>query len=268
MFRVGAWLRSVLLMVIALAFAAPVALLAVAALQPPGSAPVPGALWPESPSLAAYAVVFELVPMARGLLNSLLVLLVFLPLAVATASLAGLGLRLMTPRGQLLALALLVGAASIPYAAIWLPRFLLFQWLGLGGSWAPLWAPALMGGHPLLVLLCFAAARSVPLSQLEAARLEGAGWWRIWWQVVVPQTRPALTATALLATAWCWASFTDPLLYLHREQSQTAPLMLYALELLGASNWSVLMAASMLLTLPVVLVLLFAPRALNRTLGD
>ncbi|MEN8821039.1 MAG: hypothetical protein ABF271_08030 [Abyssibacter sp.] len=268
MVRAGAWLRSGVLVLLALAFAAPVLLLAVASLQPPGSAPVPGALWPESPSLAAYAAAFDLVPMARGLLNSLLVLLLYVPLSVVVASLAGLGLRRLTPRGQLWALLMLVGAASIPYAAIWLPRFLLFQWLGLSGSWAPLWAPALMGGHPLLVLLCFVAARALPLSQLEAARLEGAGWLRIWWQVVVPQTRPALVATALLAAAWCWASFTDPLLYLHREQSQTAPLMLYALELLGASNWSVLMAASMLLTVPVMLVLLFAPRALNRTLGD
>lgn len=265
---VGVFLRASLLTLLALAFAAPVLLLAIASLQPPGSAPVPGALWSESPSLAAYSAVFELVPMARALLNSVLVLLLYVPLSVASASLGGLGIRLLSPRGQLAALVLLVGAASIPYAAIWLPRFLLFQWLGLGGTWAPLWAPALMGGHPLLVLLCFVAARAVPLSQLEAARLEGAGWLRIWWQGVVPQTRPALIATALLATAWCWASFTDPLLYLHSERSQTAPLMLYALELLGASNWSVLMAASMLLTVPVVLVLLIVPRALNRTLGN
>ena len=71
----------------------------------------------------------------------------------------------------------------------------------------------------------------------------------------------------MLATAWCWSSFTEPLLYLHSERSQTAPLMLYALELLGASNWSVLMAAAIVLAAPVVLILLVVPRILNRSVG-
>lgn len=260
-------LRACGLTLAAGAFGLPMVLLLAASTHAPGSVPVPGDIWPDSPGIAAYFTAFEQVPMARALLNSVVLLLLFVPTALVTGSLGGFGIRLMSPRWQLIAIALLVAAASVPYAAIWLPRFMLFQWLGLGGSWIPLWAPALMGGHPLLVLLFYVSARGILSSQIDAARLESAGWLRIWWRVALPQMQPALLAAALLATAWCWSSFTEPLLYLHSERSQTAPLMLYALELLGASNWSVLMAAAIVLAAPVVLILLVVPRILNRSVG-
>lgn len=261
------FIRGCGLTLVGCVFVVPLALLFVASLHAPGSVPVPGDLWPASPGTRAYQAVFAHVPMAGAMLNSLVLVALFVPTAIVAGSLGGLGIRLMSPAWQLACVTLLVGAASVPYAAIWLPRFMAFQALGFGGSWVPLWAPALMGGHPLLVLLFYLAARGIPMSQLEAARLESAGWLRIWWRVALPQMRPAVAAAALLATAWCWSSFTEPLLYLHSERSQTAPLMLHALELLGASNWSVLMAASMLLAAPVVLILLIVPFSLNRSVG-
>lgn len=267
MTRLGLWLRRCVLIVAALAFALPVLLLLVAALHPPGSVPVAGGLWPADPGLAAFAAVFEQVPMARALVNSTLVVWVFVPVSVVTASMAGLGIHQLGPRAQRWAVAALVAAASVPYAAIWLPRFLLFQNLGLTGTWWPLWAPALMGGSPLLVLLYAVAMRGIAPSQIAAARLEGAGWLRIWWQVALPQVRPATVATILLAAAWCWANFIDPLLYLSSERWQTAPLMLHALELIGASNWSVLMAGAVIVIAPLVILLWVIPGALDRSLG-
>lgn len=266
--RAGRVTRAVGLVVIAGLFVLPVVLLLMASLHGPGSVPVAGDLWPQRPTLAAFASVFEQVPMARALLNSALVAAVFVPVAVASAAAAGFGIGLLPAGAQRWVIAGMVAAASIPYAAIWLPRFLLFQQLGLSGTWWPLWLPALMGGSPLIVLLYLVAMRGVARSQIEAGRLEGAGWLRVWWQVALPQVRPATVAAVLLSTAWCWANFIDPLLYLQSERWQTAPLMLHALELVGASNWSVLMAGAVIVTAPVVIVLWAVPGALDRTLGE
>ncbi len=250
----AAALHALLVLGVGLLFAAPLILLLIASLHPPGSVPVAGALWPSAPGAAGYAQVFAAVPMWRGLLNSLLIAAVAVPVSVATASLAGLGLTLLTPRGRFLGVVILVAAASIPYSAIWLPRFLLMQGLGLTGTWLPLWLPALMGGSPLLVLLYFVAIRRLPVTPWEAAQLEGLTWFAIWWRVVLPQLPAVNAAAVVLATAWSWANVIDPLLYIHSERGQTAPQMLYSLQLLGVGHWSVLMAGAVVVVAPLFVV--------------
>ena len=107
-------LRACGLTLAAGAFGLPMVLLLAASTHAPGSVPVPGDIWPDSPGIAAYFTAFEQVPMARALLNSVVLLLLFVPTALVTGSLGGFGIRLMSPRWQLIAIALLVAAASVP----------------------------------------------------------------------------------------------------------------------------------------------------------
>ena len=96
-------------------------------------------------------------------------------MTIVTASWAGLAMTLMSGwRRQLLIRALLV-LAMVPVTAVWIPRFVLFDALELVGTYAPLVAPALMGGSPLFVLLYFVALRRIPPELFEAARMEGVG---------------------------------------------------------------------------------------------
>lgn len=247
---------SVLRLLVMALFCSPLLLMLLASLHAPGSVPVPGSLWPDKPGLLAWQAVFVQVPMAQALINSVLIVLLAVPLSVVTASLGGLGISRLGRRGQWLALLLMIVAASVPYSAIWLPRFIAAHALGLGGSWIPLWFPALMGGSPLLVLLYWFAIRMLPQNTLDAARLERLNWLSIWWQVVLPQLPGINLAAALLSGLWVWGNLLDPLLYLQRENDQTAVQMLSALELMGADNWPVLMAAAMLVCLPALLLLL------------
>ena len=78
--------------------------------------------------------------------------------------------------------------------------------------------------------------------------------------VALPLARPTTVAVGVLAAAQFWNQFMDALIYLHRESSQTAPLHLHALDLLGSTNWPVLMAGSAVVTVPVVLLFLLAQR--------
>lgn len=205
-----------------------------------------------SPSLVAFGESFSAVPLARALINSLWVCALGVPAALALASMAAFGLAQLPARlcqGLLLFLLL---SSSVPLTAILVPRFILFDALGLVGTPLPLLAPALLGGTPLACLLLHAALRRIPQDQIDAARLEGLRWLSIWWRVAIPQTRPTHGAVLLLILLAFWGAFLEPLLYLHAERELTAPLMLHAVSLLGSTRWPLLMATAALITLPVV----------------
>lgn len=236
--------------VAALLFASPVLLMLSAALQF-GSAGI---------TLHAFADAIAEVPLIRALLNSLWICAAGVPLALALSSMAAFALTQLPPRPRNTALLFLLLSASAPLTAVLVPRFVLYDTLGVAGTVLPVLAPALIGGTPLACLLLYAALRRLPQEHVDTARIEGLGWWSAWWQIAVPQTRPTHGAVLLLILLGFWGAFMEPLLYLHREDQLTAPLMLHAVEMLGSTRWPLLMATASLITLPVLLaVALLAP---------
>lgn len=247
-------------------FALPLLLLLSAPWRRPGAAPPTGVeLIPADPSVQGFIDAWTLVPMGSALWNSIWICLWAVPLSLTCASLAALALTQLSGRLRILLIATLLLSAVVPITAIWIPRFLLFDLLGLVGGPLPLIAPALMGGSPLFVLLYFVSMRRIPSEIFEAARMEGAGWLRIWWSVAMPMVKPTTGAIAMLAWVLFWGNFIDPLLYLRDEKSLTAPPMLHQLELLGPTNWPVYMAGALLISAPVALLFLAAQRFLWKT---
>jgi multiple sugar transport system permease protein len=244
-------------------FALPMLMLFVAPLRAPGLPPPPHLqVWPDAPSLQSFRDAFTLVPLGRALWNSTVLCLMAVPLTLLTASWAALALTLLTGRLRWLLAGLLLVLAMVPVTAVWIPRFVLFNSLGLVGSSLPLLAPALMGGSPLFVLLYLVAMRRIPPELLDAARMEGAGLLATWWRVVMPLVKPTTTAIGLLTVVLFWGNFIDALLYLRTEKQLTAPPMLHALHLLGPTSWSVFLAGALVVSLPVVLAFLLAQRFL------
>lgn len=245
-------------------FVLPLVLMLVAPLRQPGLPPPTGfELWPDNPGVQSFRDAFGLVPLGRSLVNSTVLCLVAVPLTLLTASWGGFAMVLLEGRARLWLGGLLLILAMVPVTAIWIPRFVLFNALGLVGTYVPLLAPALMGGSPLFVLLYFVAMRRIPVEMIEAARLEGAGLLHIWWRVVVPLVKPTSAAIGLLTVVLFWGNFIDPLLYLRTEKHLTAPPMLHALELLGPTNWPVFLAGALVVTLPVVVAFWAAQRFLS-----
>lgn len=222
-----------------------------------------GLAWPQAPTLAAYARVFEWVPMVSGLVNSVAYTVVGVGISVLMASLTGFGIARLDVRRMTLAIVALVITASIPLTAIWVPRFVLFEALGLAQSGLPLLAPALYGASSLFVLLYTLAFRRLGPEPFEAAALEGIGPLQQWWRFACPQVRATTIAVATLAAMQFWGAFLEPLLYLEGERELTAPLLLHALDLLGPTQWAVLMAGSALLAAPVLLVFVAVQPLLN-----
>ncbi|MFI7649178.1 carbohydrate ABC transporter permease [Micromonospora sp. NPDC049460] len=244
-------------------FAAPLWFMVVGSLRPAGLPPPRTLeLLPPEPTVAAYARLPELIPLFRYLANSALVVALAVPLTVAVASLTGFGLRLLAPTARRRVVLGLLAVLLVPATAVWATRFELFRLAGVVDTYVPLLAPAVLAGSPFLVLLYAWSFGGVPETQLQAARLEGAGWLTVWRRVAIPQVRPATLAVAVLAFTFHWSNFIDPLLYLHSGDRYTYPLGLQFLRLLNPTDWPLLMAGCVVATVPCVLVFLLAQRIL------
>lgn len=246
---------------VALIFVVPLVVLVTGSLRVPGLPPPRSLeLIPNPASLEAYRTAFEISPLARSMVNSLIVAAIFVPAAVIASSWAGFAIALSRERlrGRLIGLALLL--MMVPATALWLTRFVIFKAFGMVDTFWPLVLPALLGGSPLAVLLYAYAYGRIPGDLYDAARLDGLSPLRIWRRVAMPLVRATTVAVSMLAFLTTWSNFIDPLLYLSSEDRFTAPLTLRYLEQLGPTNWPVMLAGAAAITAPVVLIFLLAQR--------
>lgn len=248
-----------------LLFLAPLAFMVIGSLRAPGLPPPDGfELVPRELTWSNYRNVFGFVPLGTYLANSLVVVAVAVPLTVVIASWAGFAIATASPLARKRLVLACVVALMIPLSALWVPRFVMFRWLGAIDTMWPLVAPALMATTPFYVLLFALAYGRIPSALFEAARLENLSPLRIWRNVAWPLARPAAFAVAVLAFTWHWANFVDPLLYLSTAERFTVPLGLRALQTLEPTNHPILLAGSVMVSLPPVIAFLAAQRSFFR----
>jgi multiple sugar transport system permease protein len=144
----------------------------------------------------------------------------------------------------------------IPDIVTFIPTYVLFKTLGLLGSYAPLIMPRFTG-HAFFIFLMRQFFLGLPWDLSEAATIDGAGEWRIFWNVMLPLVRSALVVVAVLSTVYTWHDFFGPLVYLTDPNQYPLALGLYAFHSERTTDWTHLMAAATLTTLPL-LVLFFA----------
>ncbi|MBI3160873.1 MAG: carbohydrate ABC transporter permease [Chloroflexi bacterium] len=232
-----------------------------ASLRQPGLPPPRGVEWLPNPlTWSNYPRIFHILPFGQYLLNSLMVSIIAVPLTLVTASLAGFAMAQSNRRWQNRFIALSVFLLIVPAAAVWVARFILFRSLGLFDSHAALLAPAMMGSSPLFVLLFFWSFRRIPYDLYEAARMDGANPLEIWWRVALPLSTATVTVVSILAFLLYWSDFTTPLFYLKSQSLYTLPVGLRQLQELDRSNWPLLLSASMVMTLPAVILFAIVQR--------
>jgi multiple sugar transport system permease protein len=238
-------------------FLLPLWWITVASLRPIGLPP-PRTIewWPADPQWSNYAEIFRQVPLGRYTLNSILVVAVAVPMTLFTASLAGFGLSQIRPPWRNRLLILTIALMMVPAPAVWLFRYQLLSWLGLLTSLWSLILPSFAAGSPLLVLLFYWTFQRNPTELYEAAKVEGADAWTTWRTIALPLARPTIAAVVVLAFALYWNDFTNPVLYLYRPSTYTLPVGLQILKQLDATNWSLLMAGAVVVTLPIILLFL------------
>ena len=251
---------------LALVFAAPLLFLALGSLREPGArTTLNGELLP-SLSLDAFERAFDLQPLAKQMINSLVIVGIAVPLSLLVASWAGFALTQLGPRARRWGVGLSMVLLVVPLSALWVPRFVMFSTVDLVDTRVPLIAPALLGTSPFYVLLFYWSYRRIPRDLLDAGRLEGLEGLALWRRVAAPQARPTAFAVAALAFVFHWGNFIDPLLYLFDPDDFTLPLGLRALAELGPTDFGTVLAGALVATVPgVVAFALVQDRFLSGT---
>lgn len=256
-------LRSIGALTVAAVAAVPLLLLVAGALNPPGD-PLPRGLGllPAPPSAESLSRAAELVPLGRQLVNSLVVVVIAVPLSVVVASWAGFALTQLGDRARRRGLAFVLVLLAIPASAVWTPRFVLLGRLDLVDTPVPLILPALLGTTPLAVLLCYWSFRRVPTDLWDAARMEGLSALQAWRRVGLPLVRPTTAAVGVLTFVLHWGNFADALLYLYTPDRYTLPLGLAQLRLLGPDDQSTILAGALIAAAPALVAFAVVQRRL------
>ncbi|HMA37813.1 MAG TPA: carbohydrate ABC transporter permease, partial [Chloroflexia bacterium] len=205
-----------------------------------------------------YAAVFQIVDLGRYAVNTLVVEALAVPVTLLVASWAGFALAQLPGRlaGRIVAGALLL--LLLPETALWVSRFILYKLAGLLDTPFALAAPSLLGTTPLYVLVFYWTFRRISPDTWAAAQLDGAGALRTWWAIGIPATRAAFAAVGVLTFVFYWQEFTEPLLYIQSSEKYTLSVGLAYLEQLDPTNWPLLLAGSVVITVPLVAVFLLA----------
>lgn len=243
-------------------FLAPLVVMVLGSLQRPLQPPPNGLdLWPDPAEWANYSTVARFMPLGRLLLNSLLLVVVAVPVTVVVTSMAGLAI--VTARGLLRRwlMGVSVFMLLVPAAALWVPRVVLLRGLGLADTPVTVALLALAGTTPFYVLLFALACSRIPAVLLEAATLEGMSPYAVWRRIALPLARPAAVAVAALSGLYYWSTFMDPLTLVSSPGNWPVALGLRNLSEMEAALYPIYLAAAVLVTAPALLAFGVAQRS-------
>jgi len=248
---IGAWTLLPTLWIVALSF------------TPAAELGVARGFLPAAPTWDNYRAVFGTSLFVAALRNSVAIACLATTLAVAVATLAAWAVARLGAPGSRLLLAVALGIAMFPQAALVGPLFDVWRRTGLFDTWAGLVLPYLTFALPLAIWTLTASFRQLPWGLVDAAQLDGASRWRSLHAVVLPLAAPGLMTTAILTFFFCWNDFLFAIALTSTDRARTVPASLAFFT--GASQYqspvTAIAAASVVVTIPVVaLVLAFQRR--------
>ena len=219
---------------------------------------------PSDPQWGNYVQVFTVVPFARWLLNSFIIVAITIPGTVITSTVTAYAFARFNFVGKNVWFILMLGTMMIPAVVTLIPQYLLFFQLKLINTFVPLTIGAWLGGSAFMVFLLRQFLMSIPRDLDEAALIDGAGPFRILWAVLMPLMKPALTTVAILQFLNDWNDFFGPFIYLNRQQLFTAAVGLRFFQYLPLETMDprdhLLMASAAVMTIPVLLLFAVAQR--------
>jgi multiple sugar transport system permease protein len=233
-------------------------MLSVSFMQPGAASAMPPPLLPTHPTLENYRTLFVRAGMGRYLLNSLAVSSAITLLSLTFNLMAGYAFAKLRFAGRERLFQGLIGALVIPAQLAMLPLFLLLKYIGLINSYAGVIAPGMATVFGIFLVRQY--ARGIPDELLEAARIDGAGEWRIFSQIVLPLLKPIMVTLAIFTFLAAWNDFMWPLIVLTGQEHYTLPLGLASLAREHAQDSELMMAGSVITVLPVLLLFLAMQR--------
>ncbi|MDX6701314.1 MAG: multiple sugar transport system permease protein [Baekduia sp.] len=213
------------------------------------------AFWPHGFSWDNFSSMVES-GFLRNLLNSIIVALATVVVGLVVCSMAAFALAAIPFRGRGVVFGVVVVSFLIPFEAIAIPLSQAFRDWGLANSYTGLILPGVGNGLAIFTLRQFFLG--VPSELREAAEMDGAGWWRVYWQIYLPLSRSALVGAGLILFLFQWQSFLWPVLIVDSDNMDLAPVTLAKNFGAFTSDYGRVFAEAVAISIiPAVLLLVF-----------
>jgi ABC-type glycerol-3-phosphate transport system permease component len=228
----------------------------------------PPTLLPTPPQWSNYEKAVTSLPFAQFLMNSIFLTLACVAGQLVTGALVAYSFARLRWPGRDVMFLVLLSTMMLPGQVTMIPTFILwthlrdFTGMDWVGTFKPLIVPSFLGGAPIFIFLMRQFFKGIPVELEEAARIDGCSTFEIFWRIVLPLSRPVLTTVAVLSFIGHWHDFMGPLIYLDRVETYTLQLGLRMFQTVNGGFTHYLMAASMLVLLPVLVLFFVAQRQL------
>jgi len=216
-------------------------------------------LWPLQWRFANYTEGLASFPFWRYLGNSMLSTLIPVVGTVLVSSLAGFAFARIPARGSGVIFALVLATMLLPGEVTIVPQFILFRTLHMMDTLYPIILPALFGS-PFFIFLFRQFYMRLPSALTDAARIDGAGWFRTWWAIYLPLSQPIIVAAAVLQFMSSWNNFLTPAIYISTNKWKTLPLALAGFSSVNSTDTTHLMATTIVVIAPCIAIFFLAQR--------
>ncbi len=217
-------------------------------------------LVPAEFTLSNFSTAWELMNFRKLLWNSFKIASLSTIGQVITCSMGAFVFAIVRFRGREVLFMLLLATLMVPNQMTVIPQFLIFKWLGLYGTAAPLYLPSFLGGA-FGVFLLRQYFRTIPLDLLDAARLDGASLFNVYWRIYMPLAVPALAALAIFSFMSSWNDLFTALIYLPSDlEKTTLPVGLSLFQRLYRAQWTIMMAAVLISVTPIMIAFFFVQK--------
>lgn len=253
------WVGRGLLIFVMLITIVPFVSLFITALHPRGTYPS-GLSWPESPQWGNFIAAFQSADMGKMLWSSVLIELGVVPISLFIATLAGFALgHLYVPFGRAIFIVFILGL-TLPFEGIVVPLYFQVRELGfLNTQWAII-LPLIGLFMPFAVMWMRAHFVNMPQELSEAARVDGANTWQLFWRVHIPLSGPAISSLAILLFLWTWNQFLLAIVLVNDPTKRTMAGSLGAFQGQWGTDIPLLCAGSLLILTPTLIVFLIFQR--------
>lgn len=263
--RAEAWTGRVLLVLLMAFTVVPFISLFVTALHPSGTYP-DGIQWPSSPQWGNFGKAFTAANMGALLESSFLIVLGVVPLSLLMGTMAGFAFGHLKMPGHRIGFLLFVLGLTLPFEGIITPLYYQMRDLGLLNTRWAIILPLLGLFMPFSVLWMRAHFITMPQDLSEAARIDGASTWQLFWRVHVPLARPALSALGILLFLWTWNQFLLSIVLVDDPTKRTMAGALGAFQGQYGTDIPLLCAGSLLILAPTVIIFVIFQRRFTAAL--
>jgi len=245
----------VLLIIIVIATGLPLIYMVSTSLKPDGTEYDFPIRWiPERFAWENYEKAFSAVPVLTFFKNTIIIVVVTLIGELLSSSLVAYGFARIRFPGRTFLFGLMLSTMMMPFFVTMIPLFILFRAFRWVDTLYPLTIPAFFGGPPFFIFLLRQFFLTLPKDLDDAARIDGASYFRIWWSVLLPLAKPALSTVAVLSMVAHWNDFTGPLILLNSEENFTLALGIRLFQHWHRTYFNQMMAYATMMTIPVLAV--------------